>query len=182
MKGPEEKARPQKIKKVDEIKEKVKQSQILILTDYRGMTVKQITDLRRELRKEDAEFVVLKNTLTSIAIKDLGIESLQKFFEGPLAVVFGYKDAVMPTKILTKFHADNEKPKIKAGLLAEKLLEDNDIAALSKLPSRKELIATVVARIKGPLYGLANVLSGVPRKLVYALEAIKNKKSEGGEK
>jgi large subunit ribosomal protein L10 len=178
MKEAAKRALPAKVAKVEDIRAKIKESQIMILTDYRGMTVKEITDLRKQLRKENAEFLVLKNTLTQIALAEIGLEGVRKFLSGPLAIVFGYKDPVSPAKILVKFSSEAEKPVIKGASLAEKILEEAEVKKLSKLPSREELIAKVVGGIKSPLYGLVMVTSGPLRKLVYALNAVKESKQK----
>ncbi|MCX5751142.1 MAG: 50S ribosomal protein L10 [Candidatus Saganbacteria bacterium] len=178
MKEVAKRALPEKVEEIARIRTKIKDSKIMILADYRGMTVKEITELRRQLRKENAEFLVLKNTLTHIALQEIGLEGIQKFLTGPLAVVFGYKDQVSPAKVLIKFCSETEKPVVKGGSLAEKILEEADVKKLAKLPAREELIAKVVGGIKSPLYSLVMVTSGPLRKLVYALNAIKDSKQK----
>lgn len=158
------------------IKKKLDDSAVTILADFRGMTVKEITDLKKKLRVEKAEFKIVKNTLSGRAMESEGLKSLKSHLSGPTAIIMGYEDALAPLKVLTKFMADNEKLKIKAGVFEGKVSTSTEIIAISMLPGKKELIAKVVGGIKAPLSNLVFVLSGTIRKLVYTLSAIKDKK------
>lgn len=168
--------RPEKVKAVKEIKEKIESSNVIILSDYSGMTVNQITDLKRRLRKEDTIYVVVKNSLALRALSNDHKEKFEKFLKGPVAVAFGKADPVSPAKVLAKFIKETSRPVIKCGIVEGKFINEADFKVLAKMPSREELIAKAVGGIKAPLYGLVNVLSGPIRKLVYALSAIKDKK------
>ena len=124
-----------KIVKVDEIKEKFDKSKVVVLTEYAGLSVTQLTSLRKELRKVNAEYKVYKNTLANIGLKGKEIKEIAEMLSGPNAFLFGYEDPVMPVKILSKFIKENEKPAIKGGLLDSEYLDNAGIIALSKLPS-----------------------------------------------
>lgn len=164
-----------KVKAIDKIKGKIAESNVIILTDYSGLSVKQITDLRRKLRPHNAEYRVFKNTLM---VKALPAEmtSLTEMFSGPIAVIFGKGELSAPAKELVKFIGENEKPKLLSGVVESVIFSDKQIKELSKLPSRSELLAKVVGGVKSPLYGIVSVLHGPLRKLVYTLVAIKDKK------
>lgn len=177
---PTTKIRPEKQEKVKKIKEKVDSAKVIVLTDYQGMSVKQITELRRKLDKDKAEYKVLKNTMVSLSLPE-GMADLKGSLKGPMAVLFGYEDVILPLKTLAKFASDEEKPKILMGVVEGQICASDKIVELSKLPSKEELIAKLVSQFQAPLYGLVNVLSGNIRKLVYALNAVKEKKSQGGE-
>ena len=168
--------RPESIAAVSEIKEKIERAAIAIFTDFRGLTVSELTELRKKLRKEDAEYRVVKNTLTKRAIADSPFTDIGKVLEGPTAVVLGYKDPVTPAKILFDFAKTNEKLKIKAGIVENKLADSAMLKALSNLPSREVLLAKAVGAIQAPIFGLVYVLSAPIRELVYALQAISKKK------
>lgn len=176
----EVKVRPEKTAKIKDIGDKLSRSTLVILTDYQGMTVKQITDLRRKLDQHQAEYRVLKNTLTIRALPE-DKAPLKEHLSGTCAVLFGFGDVVMPAKALVNFIAEAEKPRIIGGMMDGQFLPEAEIKSLAKLPSREELLAKVVGGLQSPIRGLVNVLQGNLRKLVYALNAVKDKKSQGGE-
>ena len=165
---------------VEEIKEKLGNSKVIILTDYKGLNVAQITKLRKKLRKIDAEYVVFKNTLTGIAAKEKSISGIEGLLTGPTAILFGYKDPVMPAKILSEFIKENEKPSIKGGFFDGNMVDTKMIIALAKLPSREVLLAKVAGGFQAPIYNFVSDLQGIIRKFVYAVNAIKDKKAKQG--
>lgn len=170
------KARLEKEKKVGEIKEKLKNANAAILTDFRGLNVAEVTELRRQLREAGVDYKVVKNTLTRIAAKEVGLEDLLEYLEGPTAIAFSKDDPVAPAKILTKFAKDHDNLKLKAGILQGKVVGLEQVKSLAELPSREELLAQVARAMQGPIVGLVNVLSGPIRNMVYALEAVRKKK------
>lgn len=166
----------EKAKAIDTIKDKFQKSNVVILTDYKGLTMEQLTALRKQLRPLNAEYKVLKNTLISLAVKDRTFEGIDKLLSGSTAVLFGYGDQVLPAKALAKFIKDNEKMSIKGGVLDGKLIDSITITALSKLPSREMLIAKALGGMKAPITNLVFDLKGVINKFVYAIQAIEKKK------
>ncbi len=169
-------ARPDKVALVEEITEKVKRANAVILTNYKGLNVHQISDLRRRLRQEKFEYKVAKKTLITRAFKAAQVEELEEFLEGPIALAFSFEDALKLVKILFAFSEQNEFFKIKGGLIERKKLGFNEIATLAKLPSKEELIAKLLASLKSPLYQLVNILSTSPRNLVSVLNLIRFRK------
>jgi len=165
-----------KEKAVKDIKDKFDKSKVVIFTDYKGLTMFQLSALRRKLRPLDAEYKVLKNTYITRAVKEKAFEGIEKLLIGPTAILFGYKDQVMPAKVLSEFIKENEKLNIKGGVLEGKLIEPRIITALSKLPSREVLIAKVLGGMKAPITNLVFDLKGMINKFVFALNAIKVKK------
>ncbi len=163
---------------VSGIKKKMESLTVAVLADYKSMTVKEVTDLKRRLRAEGAEFIVAKNTLAKLAVVSEELKAFKDLLSGPTAIIIGTKDPVNPIKILAKFVSETEKPKIKGGIFDGRYATAQEISAISKLPGRQELIAKAVGGIKSPLFGLVFVLSGNLRKLVYALQAIKEKKGQ----
>lgn len=161
---------------VDSIKEKLDASQSVVLIDYRGLTVAEVTDLRNQMRKAGVEYQVLKNTMIKRAADKAGIEGLDPILEGPTAVAFGINDPVAPAKILTKFAKDTKKITIKGGVLAGKAIDVAAVENLAKLPSKEELIAKMLGSLNAPVTGLVMVLSGVTSKFVRTLEAIRVQK------
>lgn len=170
--------RQAKVAAVAELKEKMGASVTFILTDYRGLNVAEITKLRRKLGEAAVEYRVVKNTLASRAARELGLEGLEPFLEGPTAIAFSSEDPVAPAKILSEAMSANKTLKIKAGVLEGRIIGLDDIKALADLPSREELLARVVGGFQAPLYGLVNVLAGNLRNLVNVLDAIRKQKEE----
>jgi Ribosomal protein L10 len=169
--------RTEKTQAVEELKKSFQKSAMTLLADYHGLKVSELTKLRQELRKSAAELKVLKNTLASLALKDTEMAGLAPHFVGTNAVILTEGDPVTPAKILVKFAKDFEKAKIKAGFLSGKLLNAAEIEALSKLPSREEMLAKLMGSMLAPAQNWVNVLSALPRQLATVLAAIRDKKT-----
>jgi large subunit ribosomal protein L10 len=169
--------REEKVEAVQELKERFQKASSLFLADYQGLAVSQVTQIRQELRKNESEMKVIKNTLASLAVKGTDLEPLAAHFVGVTAVIASWKDPVSPAKILVKFAKDMEKLKIRAGFLAGKVLSAAEVDALSKLPSREEMLAKLLGSMMAPAQNLYNVISAIPRKLVTVLAAIRDKKA-----
>jgi len=165
-----------KVKAVEEIRDKFGRCRTAILTDFRGLNVTEITQLRRKLKEQGVEYKVVKNTLTKIAIKDFDFH-LDEYLEGPTAIAFSYEDPVAPAKILTEFAKNYKQLEIKAGVVEGKFADKNLIGELAKMPPREQLLANVVGAIQSPLYGIVGVLQGTIRDFVYTLQAIQDKKA-----
>lgn len=172
------KQRQKKEQIVAEIKEKLEQSSSVILTDYRGLNVSQVTKMRAELRQAGVEFKVLKNTLTSLAANEIGLSELDQYLEGPTALAFSQDDPVAPAKILIKYAKEFKKLEIKGGVLEGKVVDLEAVKALADLPSREELLAQVLRGMQSPMAGFAGALSGLLRNFVYVLDAVRQQKAE----
>lgn len=163
---------------VGEIAQKMKESKVFIVADYRGLNVAAVTQLRKELREAGIEFKVMKNTLMNLAANDLGLEGIQDYFNGPNAVAFGVDDVVAPAQILSKFAKAHPALEIKAGVLEGNFVTAEDIKALADLPSREVLLAKLANVMQSPIAGMANVLQGPIRKLGYALVEVQKVKEQ----
>lgn len=161
---------------VAELKEKLGAVKGAVLADYRGLNVADATKLRRTLREAGIEFRVVKNTMTRIAAREVGIEGLDSHLEGPTAIAFGFQDPVSPAKVLSEFAKDNKNLVIKAGILEGKVVDADGVKALADLPPREVLLAKMLGSMQAPISGLVNVLQGNIRNLVYALEAVRKQK------
>ena len=163
---------------VSEIKEKFQQASGIVLADYRGLTVAQVTQLRTQLRQAGVEYRVMKNTLVRRAANEVGVEGLDEYLKGPTALAFS-KDPVAPAKVLMDFAKANKLKtfKIKAGVLEGKVIGAEGVRALAELPSREVLLAMVLRGMQAPLTGMANVLQGPIRKMGYALEEVRKLKA-----
>ena len=169
--------REEKAKIVEELSGKFDRASIAITTDYRGLTVPVLQDLRHDLRRNDAEIRVAKNSLLSRAVKGTDYEGLQGSFTGTTAMAFSYGDPVSPAKILINFCKDHPELKVRAAVLDGKLLNENELAALSKLPAREVLLGQMLSVMNAVPTGLVRVLSGVPRAFLYVLQAIGDQKA-----
>jgi len=167
------------IKNQEEVKSliaKFKAMKGMIMTQYQGLNVSQISELRNELRKCGCEYVVVKNTLGKVALKEVGLDIASEYFEGPIALVMEESnDPVSPAKVVSEFAKKNEKFVVKAGFLDGKVLQANEINALAALPSKEVLIAKMLGSMSAPISGLVNVMQGSIRNLVYVINAVKEK-------
>lgn len=161
---------------VAEIQEKLQKSQSVMFLDYRGLTVSEVTELRNKMRAAGVEYKVIKNTMMRRAAQEAGVEGWTKFSKGPQRVAFGYEDPVAPAKILVDFIENAKKTQLKGGVLAGRAMSQAEIKDLASLPSKEQLLAKLMGSLNAPVTGLVMALSGIPRKLVYALNAIKEKK------
>lgn len=161
-----------------ELRDRVAKSASMFFTDYRGLTVGELKILRNELRKDAATYSVVKNTLFGIAVGDERREQLKGVLEGPTAVAFVTSDPVAAAKALAKFAADSKKLQIKAALVDGRFLPAADVTALSKIRSRRELLAALVGSLQSPLYRLHGTLNNNRAKLVQLLNAVHVKKTE----
>lgn len=174
---PSNKILEQKKQVVQELTDKVKSAQSIVLADYRGLTVEQDTALRNALRAAGVEYKVVKNTLTSLAMKANGLEELDSFLNGPTAMAVSTTDAVSPAKVLAEYAKKFEKLELKVGVVEGKIIDVNGIKALAELPSREVLIAKVLGGFNAPIAGFANVLNANLTGLVVALNAIAEQKA-----
>lgn len=166
-----------KSQNVEEIKEKIGKAQSVVLVDYRGLNVEQLTELRSQYRKAGVDYKVYKNTMMRIAFKDLGLEDFNEFLKGPSAVAFGYEDPVEAAKITAEFAKTNTKLEIKAGIVDGKVIGVDGVNSLASLPSREVLVAQVLGGLNAPIQGFANVLQGTIRGLAIVLNAIAEEKA-----
>jgi large subunit ribosomal protein L10 len=165
-----------KEKQVNELREKLTNVSSAILTDFRGLTVKEITDLRRRLKEANIEFKVIKNNIVIRAVKESDLETLTEYLQGPNAIAFGVDDPVIPVKILMDFAKEYQKLEVKAGIIQGKVLKEEEIKKVAKLPSKEMLLAQIVGGIQAPLSKLLNVLNSPIRALLNVLRAIEEKK------
>ena len=170
--------REEKVSEVAELSGKFEKAKIAIVADYKGLTVPVLQELRHSLRRSDAEFRVAKNTLLIRAVEDTEYKGLQEHFVGTTAITVSFGDPVTPAKILADFCKDHPELKIRSASLDGKLLSATDITALSRLPSKEVLLSHMLSVMNAVPTGLVQVLSGVPRTFLYALQAIKEQKEQ----
>lgn len=171
-------SRKLKEKKVEEIKADLQDSKVVVLTDYRGLTVAEINELRRTLKETGAQYKVVKNTLTRLALRELGLEGLETHLQGPTAIAYGYDDPVVPVKLLVKFAKGNDHLEIKGGYLENNILNTEELRQIAQLPSREVLLSKVLSCFQSPLAGMLRVLQGNLRNLVFVLEAVREQQAD----
>lgn len=166
---------------VVQLKEQLESAKGVVLTSYKGLTVAQDTELRRELREAGVSYHVVKNTMLRIAAKEAGIEGIEEHLEGTTAFAFSKEDAVAPAKVICGFIKKNkledaEVLTVKVGMVEGKVIGVDEVKALAALPSREELIAKLLGSMNAPISNTVNVLQGVIRNAVYVLDAIRAQK------
>lgn len=166
---------PEKVKKVAELTELFKGSPTLAVTDYMGLTVAEMTELRRDLREADITYLVAKNTLLKLAAKEAGQERINDYLEGPTAIAFAAADPGKMAKLIYDYGKKYEKPAIKALVIDDVLYEAADAERIAKLPGREELLARVVGVVTAPLQNFIGTLDGIVRELIGTIEAMKKK-------
>ena len=171
-------ARPEKIVEVEAITERIKSAQSMVLADYTGLSVLQMTAFRRTCRAKSVECRVVKNRLARIAADNADMAIMKDHFNGPTAIMFGPESQVDPAKITVNFAKDNEAMEIKGGFLDGEYLDKGQIVALSKVPSKDELIAKMMGSINSPASGLVGTVNGVISALARAIDAVAKQKAE----
>ena len=161
---------------IQEVEAKLREAQTAIITDYRGLTVPELAELRRNLRQEGVEYKVYKNTLIKRAVDKLDIEGLDDFLKGPTALALSQDDPIAPAKVLEAFAKGRKSLSIKGGLVEGSVIDEASIKALAKLPSREVLLGKLAGILQAPLSGLANVLNGPTRGLAAALNQVAEQK------
>ena len=173
-------SREEKTQIIDSLQRLFSQCSIGILTDYRGQSANEMTELRRRLRELGIEYKVVKNTLVRFAAQRVGREELFSFFEGPVAIAFGYGDITEPAKALASYIEDSKASmSIKGGFLSDRLLTTEEITTLSTLPSKEVLLARVVGGVQSPISALASQLASPITGIIAALQA-RIQQLEGG--
>jgi large subunit ribosomal protein L10 len=172
------KTRAQKKQILDSLTDKLNKAKSVVFVNFQGLKVKEAEELRRSCRQEQVELCVAKKTLIDLALQSKNLpESYAKQLPGEVAVVMGYEDEIAPARLLKNFGKDHEAVKMVAGIFDGKALDAVSLKQLADLPGKTELLAKLVGTIQSPLSGLANVLQGNLRSLVYVLNAVKDKKS-----
>ncbi|WP_135556503.1 50S ribosomal protein L10 [Paenibacillus cymbidii] len=149
---------------VSEVTTKMRESSCTIVTDYRGLNVKQVTELRKSLREAGIEFQVIKNTLARRATAEASLTELDQYLTGPTAIAFSKDDVVGPAKILSDFAKKNDKLSVKAGIVEGKVVDSAQISALASLPSREGLLSMLLSVLQAPMRNFALAVKAVAEK------------------
>ena len=174
-------ARPEKVAVVEEIRTKLDEADAAVLTEYRGLTVHELAELRASLRPTGTQYKVFKNTLARRAIEGRGLEEITDLFEGPVAIAFVQGDAASAAKALREFGRDHDALVVKGGLLGEKVVTPTDIEALAELPSREVLLTQIAGLFQQPLTRAAGLFQAFPRNFAYGVKALIDQRVAAGE-
>lgn len=169
----------EKVDKVEELTAAMSNAKAIYLADFTGLDVAKVTGLRNKLRDAEVGYQVVKNRLAKRAAAEAGISGLDEHLVGPTAIAFTSEDPIAPAKILQDFADEGDTLSIKSGFMDGQVLSPDEIKALSKLPSREELLGKVLGSVQSPMYGLAGVLNGLLRNLVGVIGAIEEKQKSG---
>lgn len=153
--------REDKVVLVDEITQKLRDSKSTIVTDYRGLNVGEVTELRKRLRDAGIEYRVLKNTMTRRATAEVGMSDLDSYLTGPTAIAFSFDDVVAPAKILNDFAKEHKALEIKAGIVEGRVISQDEVLELATLPSRDGLLSMLLSVLQAPMRNLAYAVSQI---------------------
>ena len=170
--------RAEKAKVIEDLRSKAQKASIAVITDFKGLKVEELTELRVQLRQEQVDYQVVKNTLARIAFTESQHEILKDKFKDCCAVAFGYDDPVVAAKILVQFTKKNKKFQTKCASLEGKYLEPDELKALSELPNKEQLLAKVLGTMNAVPTNFVSLFANLLRNLLYALNAIKDQKEQ----
>ena len=169
--------REEKAAVIAEVRGKLEAADAAIVTEYRGMSVTALAQLRRELRNAGAEYKVYKNTLARFAVREAGLEALEEFLTGPTAIAFVKGDAAAAAKALREQAKTNPLLIVKGGVVGTTAMSKKDLDVLADLPSREVLLAQFAGALQAPLVKTAGLLQALPRNMAYGLKALVDQKS-----
>lgn len=164
-------AGPRKVAMVDRLSDKLGRATSAVVTDYRGLTVDQLEDLRAQLRAQDVEYVIVKNTLARRAAKDAGVGDFATVLVGPVGLAVGYGDIAVPARLLTEYFRVNRRLPIVAGMAEGHVLDARGVQSVSELPSREVLQSQLAGTLQSPLSGFAGALQSLLSQVAGALSA-----------
>ena len=160
-----------KVESIADLTDKLSRTQMTLVTDYRGLTVAEITELRKKLRETGAELIVAKNTLTLIAAKETGYEALEQFLSGPTALAFAFQDAAKTAKAINDYNKGPKKLVVRGGMLGKSTLAANALDQVASLPTREQVLAQIVGGVSAPVAGVVGVINAAISNVLYVLQA-----------
>jgi large subunit ribosomal protein L10 len=174
-------ARPEKVKVVEDLAQEINDAASVFVTDYAGLSVIDITDLRAQLRDAGIKYRVAKNTLLRLAATQAGVPELVGTFKGPTAVAFGDRDPVAGAKIFQDFFSRLERPEVRSFVVEGHMYGPDDLKAYALLPPREELLSMLVAAVESPITGFVGLLDAVIRDFIGTVDALAKKKEDEGQ-
>jgi large subunit ribosomal protein L10 len=163
---------------ISEVAEIVRRSRGMYFTDFTGLTVEQATELRREFRKSGIDYKVVKNTLIRKALENVtGYDRVAEKLVGPTGVAFAFEDPIAPAKIIQKFSEKHSKLSLKVAVLEKEVIDGSKLNDLARMPSKKDMMASILGSVQAPLAGVPSVINAVLRDLVSVVSEIEKKKA-----
>ncbi len=170
--------RSEKEEIIAQLAEEVSRASALYFTDFKGLAVAEETELRREFRKSGVQYKVVKNTLARKALERVtGYDTMFDRLVGPTGIAFGYDDVIMPARVIKKFNEKTGKLTLKVAVIEKKVIAGTRLDELSKLPSKKDLLAAIVGSIQAPAAGIVGAINAVMRDLVSVIDQVAQKKA-----
>lgn len=164
----------------EELAERFETAATIYLTDFTGLDVEAMGELRSRLRDEGIEYRVAKNTLTRRALDGLDLPDLEEHLKGPTGLVFGDEDPVVPAKIVREFAREHdERPAVKVGVVSRRVISAQEVDRLAALPPRDELLASIMGSLTAPVSGIVSILNGLMRDIAYMAGEVAKKREEG---
>lgn len=170
--------KPEKGAAVEELHDKFSRAVSAVLADFRGLSVQELTDLRRQLREASLELAVVKNTLARRAVQNTTLEPLSPYLKGPTSIALSYRDVVAPAKVLSTYLKKQPKLALRAGFFEGEVIPAEKLSEIADLPPREVLLAQALAAMQGPLAGLVGTLQGILSTFIGTLQAIHDKKAQ----
>ncbi|MDH4222821.1 MAG: 50S ribosomal protein L10 [candidate division Zixibacteria bacterium] len=167
----------EKAKIVKELKEKLNRSKSFFLTDFTGLNVQEMTDLRKEFKAKKVDYLVSKNTLIELATKELNLNAIAHYLKGPTGMAFSYDDPIVPAKVLYDFNKRLNKPRVKVFWVEGNVYKEGELGQLAKLPSREILYSQIVGSLDSVIGNLVGSLDGVFREFIGTVEALNKTKN-----
>ena len=175
-------AREDKEKTIEELAEMLKRAKGLVLSDFTGLNVAEMTELRRRCRENQIEYLVVKNTLARFAASKADMDDLIPYLKGPNGFTFGFDDPLVPARVIHTFAQESDKLAIKAGVFGGGMIEADDVKRIAQLPGREVLLSQVLAQMNAPITGFAGALKAMLTRLAYVLSQVQDVKGQGDEK
>jgi large subunit ribosomal protein L10 len=172
--------RPEKVQAVEQLAEQISQAGSIFVTDYAGLTVADMTDLRAQLRNAGIQYKVAKNTLLRLAARNADMPELLEHLQGPTAIAFGGDDPVAPAKVFNDFFSRLERPRVRMFITERQVYDESDLKAVASLPPREQMLAQVVASIQSPITNFVGTLDAIIRDFVGTVDALAQKRAEEG--
>lgn len=170
-----------KAETIDSLTDKMQRKQLAVIADYRGLTVAEITDLRKRLRESGADLIVAKNTLVRIAAERTGNEAIMPLLKGPTAMTFAYDDIAKAAKTLNDYiRASKKQIAVRGGLLGNQLMPADGLEAVTRLPSREQVYASILGGVQAPASRIVGTINAVMRNIAYILRA-RSEQEQGAE-
>lgn len=171
-----QRTRKEKVELTAELADRLSEGEVLYLTDFTGLDVKNMTELRRRCRETGSRFVVVKNRLALRALEKLDLPDISDYLRGPTGIVLGQDDPVLPAKTLKEFAKENEdRPTVKVGVVARRIVPAAEVEQLADLPPKEELLASIAGSLAAPITGIVSVLNGLLRDIAYMVEEVGKK-------